>query len=301
MYTIGFGWYIQEMDTSDLRLDWLRAFLAVIETGGFTAAAARLHLSQPALHTQVKQLAAWAGPLYRFEGRALRLTPKGAEVEVLAREVLAAVERFARRQAGAVATVPVLSAGRALQLYVLGGALRGFQGPLSLRTEDRAATVEAVCSGRAHLGLTSLLEPEPELESVTTLEFGQVALVPGGDPLARRRRIRVRELARRPLVLPPAPRAHRATLAAALGDDLRVAVEVDGWELMSHYAGLGLGLAVVNAYVPAPPGMVALPIVDLPQLRVHLVRRRGAAAIPEVAGLAAHLKKHLGERPQRRA
>jgi hypothetical protein len=44
----------------DLRLDWLRAFVAVVETGGFTAAAARLHVSQPALHTQVKQLA--SGP-----------------------------------------------------------------------------------------------------------------------------------------------------------------------------------------------------------------------------------------------
>ena len=62
MATIDFGWYIQEMNTRELRLDWLRAFLAVVDSGGFTAAAARLHLSQPALHTQVKQLAAWAGP-----------------------------------------------------------------------------------------------------------------------------------------------------------------------------------------------------------------------------------------------
>jgi DNA-binding transcriptional LysR family regulator len=82
------------MDATELRLDWLRAFLAVIETGGFTAAAARLHLSQPALHTQVKQLAAWAGPLYRFEGRKLHLTPRGEQVERLARDVLAAIDGF---------------------------------------------------------------------------------------------------------------------------------------------------------------------------------------------------------------
>lgn len=284
------------MDTTQLRLDWLRAFLAVIETGGFTAAAARLHVSQPALHTQVKQLAAWAGPLYRFEGRRLRLTPRGEEVEVLARDLLSAIERFAARQAGELAVTPVLSAGRALQLYLLGQALRGWKSPLSLRTEDRAATVDAVRSGRAHLGLTSLLEPDPQLLSLRVLEVGQVAVVPDGDPLARRRRLKVRELAGRPLILPPAPRSHRATLAAALGGELRVVVEVDGWELMTHYAALGLGLTVVNAYIPAPPGTVALPIVDLPPLRVHLVKRRGAPVIPEVTALEEHLARHLGRR-----
>ena len=82
------------MDSAALRLDWLRAFLAVIDTGGFTAAAARLHLSQPALHTQVKQLAAWAGPLYRFEARRLHLTPRGQQVERLARELLARIDSF---------------------------------------------------------------------------------------------------------------------------------------------------------------------------------------------------------------
>ncbi|MDC0672796.1 LysR family transcriptional regulator [Nannocystis radixulma] len=283
------------MDTSEVRLDWLRAFLAVVETGGFTAAAARLHLSQPALHTQVKQLAGWAGPLYRFEGRTLRLTPRGHEVEVLAREVLGAVDRFVARAAGQVATVPVLSAGRALQLYVLAHALRGWSGPLSLRTEDREATIEAVRSGRAHLGLTSLLEADPELDGTRVLEVGQVAIVPEHDPLAQRRHIRARALAGRPLILPPAGRTHRATLAAALGGDLHVAVEVDGWELMTHYASLGLGLTVVNAYVPTPPGTVAVPVVDLPRLQVHLIKRRAAPRIAEVAALEAHVRKHLAQ------
>jgi DNA-binding transcriptional LysR family regulator len=283
------------MDSSQLRLDWLRGLVAVVDAGGFTAAAARLRLSQPALHTQIKQLAAWAGPLYGFEGRRLVLTERGREVEALAREVLAAVDRFAARAAGAPVT-PVLSAGQALQLYVLAHALRGWRGPLSLRTEDRAATLAAVRSGRAHLGLTTLLEPDPALDGARVLTVGHVVVVPRGDPLARRRRLRARDLAGRPLVVPPAPSPHRATLAAALGDGFRPAVEVDGWALLTHYAALGLGLAVVNAYVPAPRGTVALPVVDLPQIHVHLVRRRGAPLAPEAAALAEHLTRHLAGR-----
>ncbi|MCY1004315.1 LysR family transcriptional regulator substrate-binding protein [Nannocystis pusilla] len=191
--------------------------------------------------------------------------------------------------------MPVVSAGRALQLYVLARALRGWSGPLSLRTEDRPATVEAVRSGRAHLGLTSLLEADPELDGTRVLEVGQVAIVPEHDPLAQRRHIRARALAGRPLILPPPGRTHRATLAAALGGDLHVAVEVDGWELMTHYASLGLGLTVVNAYIPTPPGTVAVPVVDLPRLQVHLIKRKRAPPIAEVAALEAHVRKHLAQ------
>ncbi|MBL9107080.1 MAG: LysR family transcriptional regulator [Myxococcales bacterium] len=282
------------MDARDLRLDWLRGFVAVVEAGGFTAAAARLHISQPALHTQIKQLAAWAGPLYTFSGRALALTPRGREVLALARDVLADVDAFVARQTGPV--TPVLSAGRALQLHLLAHALRGWRGPLALRTEDRAATVEAVLSGRAHLGLTVLLAADRRLDATPVLDVDQVAVVPKDDPLARRSKLRVRALAGRPLVVPPPPSAHRAALAAALGADLNAAVEVDGWELMTHYAALGLGLAVVNAYVPAPPGTVAVPITDLPSLRVQLIKRRRAPPLAEVAALEAHLIKHLAQR-----
>ena len=103
----------------------------------------------------------------------------------------------------------------------------------------------------------------------------------------------------------PRPQGPVITLAPdqrlALGGGLTVhftgvVVEVDGWELMTHYAALGLGLTVVNAYIPAPPGTVAVPIVDLPPLRVHLVKRRGAPVLPEVTALEQHLARHLGGR-----
>ena len=289
------------MDAHEVRLDWLRAFLAVIETGGFTAAAARLHPSPPPLHTPVKQRAAGGGPLLRFEARKLHLTPRGQEVELLARAVLAALDRFAARQAGRAAVTPVLSAGRALQLHLLAHTLRGWPGPLSLRTEDRAATAEAVRSGRAHLGLTTLLEPDPALESVQELAVGQVAVVPKADPLARRKRIRVRDLAGRPLVLPPADRSHRTTLAGGPRAGLGGPGAGGRWGPVGPQASLGLGLTVVNAYIPAPPGTVAVTITDLPQIRVHLIRRRGAPALPEVDALAQHLARHLATHGRKRA
>lgn len=284
------------MDARELRLDWLRALVAVVDAGGFTAAAARLHISQPALHTQVKQLSTWVGPLYSFAGRRLQLTPLGEQTLALARDVLAVVDGFVASQHAPGPVTPVLSAGRAVQLHLLAHALRGWRGPLALRTEDREATVEAVRSGAAHLGLTMLPEADRTLASTVVLTVGQVVIVAKDDPLAQRRSLRVAQLAGRPLVVPPVGREHRTALARALGGDLHVAVEVDGWELMAHYAALGLGLAVVNAYIPAPPGAVAIPVADLPVLRIHLITRKRAPKLAEVDALAAHLVKHFAKR-----
>ncbi len=45
--------------------------------------------------------------------------------------------------------------------------------------------------------------------------------------------------------------------------------------------------------------MTAVPIVDLPQQRIYLVRRRGAPQPAEVAALEAHLTRHLAQRQAR--
>src|SRR6478735_8677412 len=44
------------MPTTDLQLDWLRAFVAVVDAGSLTAAAPHVHRSQSALSMQLKKL-----------------------------------------------------------------------------------------------------------------------------------------------------------------------------------------------------------------------------------------------------
>lgn len=56
----------------------LRYFLAVATNGGITAAAATLHVSAPTLSTQLRELESFfEKPLFRREGRRLRLTETG--------------------------------------------------------------------------------------------------------------------------------------------------------------------------------------------------------------------------------
>ena len=76
----------------------LRAFVAVKETGGFTRAAQRLHLTQSAISHQIRRLEEQAGrPLLRRTTRKLTLTDDGEDFLRYAEQILQAQDAMTRR------------------------------------------------------------------------------------------------------------------------------------------------------------------------------------------------------------
>lgn len=70
----------------------LNYFIAVAEQGGFTRAAAMLHVSQPALSQQIRQLEETLGvQLFDRSGRNTRLTDSGKVWLIYARRVFSGV------------------------------------------------------------------------------------------------------------------------------------------------------------------------------------------------------------------
>ncbi len=70
-------------------------------------------------------------------------------------------------------------------------------------------------------------------------------------------------------------------LASALrnaGVAWSVAAEATGWALITHFASLGLGLAVVNAFCRVPSGLVARPMRGLPSVSYRCSRAKAAGA-----------------------
>jgi len=94
----------------------------------FTRAAAELHISQPALHVQVRKLGDEVGrPLYRRSGRALVLTREGEQVAAFAREIRERGAAMLEQVRGEAASSPVvLAAGHGAFVYLLGPAIRRF-------------------------------------------------------------------------------------------------------------------------------------------------------------------------------
>ena len=78
------------MARTDLQMDWLRAFVAVVDNGSLSAAAPQVHRSQSAVSMQLLKLEeAVGGAVLRRGPRHLSLTPLGTELLGYARRILA--------------------------------------------------------------------------------------------------------------------------------------------------------------------------------------------------------------------
>lgn len=266
-----------------IRSDHLSAFRAFAEHLSFTHAAAALHLSQPALHAQIKQLTEELGvTLYRREGRSLRLTAQGERLLAFARQQARVHAAMLAELRGVAADQPVtLAAGEGAFLYLLAPALRRYReaspARLTLMTRDREGCLEALRSGEAQVAVT-VIEREPhDLDAALIAEVPAAVALPADHELCGAKRLDLDQLAGQRLVVPPSGAATRVLLERMLGArPWSVAVEARGWPLTLRFVAMGLGVAVVNACVEAPAGVVLRPLEGLPPARYRALKLRGS-------------------------
>ncbi|ALK30648.1 LysR family transcriptional regulator [Burkholderia plantarii] len=295
----------------DLNLRELRAFVTVAQAGNFTRAAARLHLSQPALTVQIRRLEQTVGArLFDRNSRSVALTQTGRELLPLLQRSLDDMERVLRDAralgdgtAGTVrlACLPTFAAS------VLPDLIREFRRQVpQARFEIRdgvASAVDALVRGEeVDLGLTGGERVDPALEVLHAGSDRLVVVCPRGHPLARRRRVTAADLAAHPLVLTARGTSVRAVvdtaLAAPAGAGRLPEVACEPTYMMTAVAMVrgGLGVTILPASareVLAEPELVTRPIADAAFARpVALVKRRGRT-LPRIAeAFAAALVAH---------
>src|SRR5688572_3918901 len=181
-------------------LDALRSFTVFAERLNFTLAARELHISQPSLHVKIRKLAEGLGiALYRRQGRSLTLTEQGKRVAAFGREMEERSQSFLKELALGASDAPVvLAAGEGAYLYLLGTALRRFASkdtaPIRLLTLDADGAVDAVRSGKAHLGVASLEGAPDGMETQVLAAVHQVLVMPRSHPLAAKRELKLSDL-----------------------------------------------------------------------------------------------------------
>lgn len=168
----------------------LRYFLAVIDSGTFTAAAAQVNVSQPTLSAGIAKLEREAGAkLFRRNSQRVELTEAGARFAVHARRI----ERefnLAQASIGGLAAAGTLRLGvlttiatADLATFTARAAQAGPGLAVELVEGNAAALSQHLSRGRIDLALTATQgEPGPDVEALRTEAY--VLALPASHPLA---------------------------------------------------------------------------------------------------------------------
>ncbi len=265
----------------NLDLDLLRAFVAVIETGSFTKAAALLGRTQPAISLQIRRLEGQVrAPLIDRAGKAVSLTIEGAGLMPQARRLLSVNDEI----------VASLGEGD------LEGEVR-FGAPEDIATLHLPSILGAFT--RSHPRITLAVTADYTANLLDQLSRGllDLALIkrePIGPELGVRvwreplvwvaRDVAVLEAPPLPLIIAPAPDIYRKRALAALQHaDIPFRAAFTSPSLAGQMAALRAGLGVgVLPLAMAPRDLVIMgdPLPKLADSEIALVTARGAADGP---------------------
>jgi DNA-binding transcriptional LysR family regulator len=261
----------------------LSAFLEVAETGSFSRAAERLHLSQPAVSKRIALLEDNVGQaLFDRIGRQVGLTDAGRALLPYARRVLQDIEdgrRALSQLSGRVAGRLSIGTSHHIGLHRLPPVLRAFTRKypdvdLDLHFMDSEVACEAVLRGDLELGVVTLpLQPLPNLDTRTIWPDPMSVLVSPAHPLARKKRVAIVDLAAHPAVLPDERTYTHRIIRAALeahGVTPRIRLATNYLETLKMLAAIGLGWSVL------PDSMIDRSLQRLPIPGLKMQRELGA-------------------------
>ena len=198
----------------------LGSFRVFAEELNFTRAAARLHISQPALHVRSASSRSHSASPSIAATVALVLTTAGRDLLAFARDSERRSETFLAALGRPLSRTVVLAAGEGSLLFVLGQAIRRatHQPRVDLRilSRDREGVLGALRTGEAHIGVTALSVAPDDLAAVRLRTVGMSAVMARGHRLAKKRSLRLGDLDGERLIMTPSGGPHREQLERAL-------------------------------------------------------------------------------------
>lgn len=272
----------------------LQAFLAVIEHGGFTAAAKATHTVQSNISTHVARLEREldATLIDRATGNP---TQEGEAVVTRVRRVqseLASLEADVSALRGSLrGTVRIGLIGTTARWFtpILVDEITKAAPEIRLVVADGTTTslTTRVLDGELDVGIVGLPVDEPEITSSALFTEDHVLVGPKEHALANLgRKVELEDLAQHKLLLPIEASAFRKEIEQTFAEKnlrLKPQLEIDGLRLLATLAFQGYGVAIVPA--TAAPGWVGGPwttidVSGLARRTVGMVtRRRGMPSV----------------------
>jgi DNA-binding transcriptional LysR family regulator len=264
-----------------LNLDQLSTFTQVIELGGFSAAAQRLNLSQPAVSLQVRQLERRLGVrLVERVGRRATATAAGLDLLAHAQRIESAVadaaEAMAIHAGGTVGRVRIGTGGTAC-IYLLPPIVRVLRQrfpslEIVVSTGNTPDVLKGIEANAVDVGLVTLPAGGRMLQVTPVMDDEFVAIFPAGEAPAGP--VTAAVLAARSIVLyePGAHTRHIVDEWALRGSAaLKPVSELGSVEAIKELVAAGLGCSVLPK-MALPPQQVAGRL-DVRRLSPRLYRK----------------------------
>lgn len=276
----------------------LKVFEAVARHRSFSRAAEELHLTQPAVSTQVRKLEDHAGlPLFEQLGKKIHLTPAGAQMLQSSREIIQKFQEAEEAMAqykgvcGGRLNVTVISAGDYFFPHLLVEFAQRHEGvTLNFGVCNREELLTQLKENRTDLAV--MVRP-PNDEDTVAQPFAPhpyVIVAPPGHPLVKTPRIPMARIVREPFVVREKGSDTWNSMTEALGPHLpalNVAMEIRSTETIKQAVMAGMGVTFLSAHTVSRElqagSLAVLDVQGLPLMLNWYVVHRYAKRLPPVA------------------
>jgi LysR family transcriptional regulator, low CO2-responsive transcriptional regulator len=301
----------------------LKVFEAVARNLSFSRAAEELHLTQPAVSTQVRKLEEHAGlPLFEQLGKRIHLTPAGAQMLQSSRaiiqqfqEVEQAMTQF-KGVSGGRLNVTVISAGDYFFPRLLVEFARCHAGvTLNFGVCNREELLGQLADNTTDLAI--MVRP-PEQADTLAEAFAPhpyVIVAAPDHPLATHKRFPVSRLAREPFIVREKGSDTRHSMEEAFGEHLgklNIAMEIKSTETIKQAVIAGMGVTFLSAHTISRElragSLAVLNVQGFPLMLNWYVVHRKSKRLPPVAQAfktflmkdgASLIEQAIGARPRR--
>lgn len=276
----------------------LKVFETVARHLSFSRAAEELHLTQPAVSTQVKQLEEHAGlPLFEQLGKKIYLTPAGGEMLHYARSIISqfreAEEAMARFKgiSGGKLNVSVISAGDYFFPRLLAEFTRRHAGvALNLAVHNREEVLHQLAANLTDLAVMVRPPVDMDTHNESFAPHPYVIVAAPNHPLAGKKNIPLSRLARESFVV----REKGSDTWNSMQDgfagrlpNLNIAMEITSTETIKQAVIAGMGISFLSIHTVALElqvgNLVVLDVEGFPVMLNWFVVHRKNKRLPPVA------------------
>lgn len=285
-------------DMKHATLRQLKVFEAVARHRSFSRAAEELHLTQPAVSTQVGKLADHAGlPLFEQLGKKIHLTPAGEQLLLCSREIIQKFKEAEEAMAqfkgvsGGRLNVTVISAGDYFFPRLLVEFAQRHSGvTLNFGVCNREELMAQLQENRTDLAV--MVRPPDDGDTVAEpfAPHPYVIVAAPTHPLARSQRVPAARIVREPFVVREQGSDTWNSMVDAFGDHmagLNIALEIRSTETIKQAVMAGMGVSFLSAHTISRElqagSLAVLDVQGFPLMLNWYVVHRRAKRLPPVA------------------